>query len=63
MIESPCVAVCKIDHESGYCIGCNRTIEEITNWSSFNDIQKKKILMKVKKTTSKQNVPLANRDD
>ena len=63
MIESPCVAVCKIDHENGYCIGCNRTIEEITNWSSFNDIQKKKILMKVKKTTSKQNVPLANRDD
>ena len=63
MVKSPCVAVCKIDHESGYCIGCNRTIEEITNWSSFNDIQKKKILMKVKKTTSKQNVPLANRDD
>ena len=63
MVESPCVAVCKIDHESGYCIGCNRTLEEIANWSSFNDIQKKKILMKVKKTTSKQNVPLANKDD
>ena len=41
MIKSPCVNVCKIDYERGYCIGCNRTIEEITNWSSFNDSQKK----------------------
>ena len=47
MVESPCIAVCKIDYESGYCVGCNRTIEEITNWSIYNDSQKKKILTKV----------------
>tara|TARA_B110000444_G_C18342582_1_gene367956 strand:+ start:292 stop:486 length:195 start_codon:yes stop_codon:yes gene_type:complete len=48
MVKSPCVAVCKIDYESGYCIGCNRTTEEITNWSTMNDSNKKKILMRVK---------------
>ena len=64
MIESPCVDVCKIDYESGYCIGCNRTIEEITNWSSFNDSHKKKILTKVKsKNTSKQRVFSSNQND
>ena len=64
MIKSPCVNVCKIDYESGYCIGCNRTIEEITNWGSFNDSQKKKILTKVKsKNTSKQKVFSSNQND
>ena len=64
MVKSPCIAVCKIDYESGYCIGCNRTIEEITNWGSFNDSQKKKILTEVKsKNISKQNVFSSNQND
>ena len=64
MIKSPCVNVCKIDYESGYCIGCNRTIEEITNWSVFKDSQKRKILKKVKsKNTSKQKVFSSNQNE
>jgi predicted Fe-S protein YdhL (DUF1289 family) len=64
MVKSPCVAVCKIDYESGYCIGCNRTIEEITNWSILSDQQKKKILTKVKsKNTSKQKVFSSNQNE
>ena len=64
MIKSPCIAVCKIDYESGYCFGCNRTIEEITNWSIYNDSQKKKILTKVKsKNTSKQKVFSSNQNE
>jgi len=64
MVKSPCITVCKIDYESGYCIGCNRTIEEITNWGCFNDSQKKKILIKAKsKNTSKQKVFSSNQND
>ena len=64
MVKSPCIAVCKIDYESGYCIGCKRTIEEITNWSILSDQQKKKILTKVKsKNTSKQKVFSSNKND
>ena len=64
MVKSPCIAVCKIDYESGYCIGCKRTIEEITNWSILNDQQKKKILTKVKsKNTSKQKVFSSNQNE
>ena len=48
MIKSPCVDVCKIDPESKVCLGCNRTIEEIANWSSLNDLEKKNILTKIK---------------
>jgi len=48
MIKSPCVGVCKIYTESKACLGCNRTIEEIANWNSFNDSEKKNILIKIK---------------
>ena len=54
MVKSPCIDVCKIDYKSGYCIGCNRTIEEITDWSSMNDSNKKKVLIRVKNNTTFQ---------
>jgi hypothetical protein len=33
---SPCTKLCKISSESGYCLGCLRTIDEITVWSRAN---------------------------
>jgi uncharacterized protein len=42
MIKSPCTKICKIDNEKGFCMGCNRTIEEITNWCRYDNQQKKK---------------------
>ena len=44
MIESPCVNICTIDPESGLCVGCNRTLEEINNWNNINHIEKNKYL-------------------
>ena len=64
MIKSPCVDVCKIDPESRVCLGCNRTIEEIANWRSLNDSEKKKILTKVKNFIhSNSKIILSNEDD
>lgn len=31
-IESPCMLVCSIDMNTGYCFGCGRTREEISDW-------------------------------
>ena len=31
MIESPCKDICTKDPESGLCVGCGRTQEEIAN--------------------------------
>lgn len=31
---SPCVSICTLD-ESDVCVGCHRTMEEITHWSSY----------------------------
>jgi|TARA_R100001509_G_scaffold87718_1_gene49983 predicted Fe-S protein YdhL (DUF1289 family) len=37
-IESPCIGVCELKDD--VCIGCNRTIEEITNWVPISQEKK-----------------------
>jgi uncharacterized protein len=31
-IETPCVKICVVEPETGYCIGCGRTRGEIASW-------------------------------
>ncbi len=36
-IESPpCIAICQLDDEEQFCIGCFRTPEEIELWPQFS---------------------------
>lgn len=32
-VQSPCVKLCVIEPQARICIGCHRTIGEITDWS------------------------------
>ena len=48
MSDSPCIDICQMDPESGLCVGCGRTIEEIANWSSYTNEKKKDILKQLK---------------
>lgn len=41
---SPCTNVCRMDPESGWCLGCCRTIEEIAAWSRLDDGGKRAVL-------------------
>ncbi|MFC5385486.1 DUF1289 domain-containing protein [Aquamicrobium segne] len=43
-IESPCILVCSIDLKTGYCFGCGRTQNEISNWVSFTGQQRSQIM-------------------
>ena len=36
-IATPCVMVCAVDGESGLCLGCFRTLQEIATWSRMTD--------------------------
>ena len=33
MVESPCKNVCELDPNTGLCLGCKRTVDEIQNWN------------------------------
>jgi uncharacterized protein len=41
---SPCIAVCVLDPASGYCRGCGRTIDEISQWLRLAREEKQRIL-------------------
>jgi len=47
---SPCVDICRLD-ERGLCIGCRRTIGEITEWSRASDARRREILNELKRRT------------
>lgn len=43
-IESPCILVCSIDLNTGYCFGCGRTREEIGAWTAMTPQQRREIM-------------------
>lgn len=43
-VASPCVNVCQMDPDSGYCRGCLRTIEEITDWLDMSNDEKRAVI-------------------
>lgn len=47
MLPSPCINVCRMDPATDLCVGCYRTIEEITRWSTTDDQQRARILQAV----------------
>jgi predicted Fe-S protein YdhL (DUF1289 family) len=42
-IPSPCINVCKMDPNSGHCLGCARTLDEIAAWSTLDDAHKRAV--------------------
>ncbi len=56
-VISPCINNCRIDKQTGYCIGCLRTIDEITHWSLMKADQQKNVLEKVRQRRSENTTP------
>jgi predicted Fe-S protein YdhL (DUF1289 family) len=46
-MESPCVDICEIDHVTGLCLGCRRTIDEIAGWSAMTGAERRRIMAKL----------------
>lgn len=43
-MESPCILVCSIEAESGFCHGCGRTTAEIGGWTMYSDERRSEIM-------------------
>lgn len=43
-VPSPCVKLCQVDRAKGLCVGCWRTLDEITRWSRAEPAEKLAIL-------------------
>jgi predicted Fe-S protein YdhL (DUF1289 family) len=47
-VPSPCTGVCRIDHISGFCEGCLRTLDEIADWPMLSAAEKKALLERLR---------------
>ena len=47
MIPSPCVKICVLDRDTGWCLGCMRDLEEIAAWSSMDDAERLMVLKRI----------------
>lgn len=43
-VESPCVKVCVVNPETGLCLGCRRSVDEISRWSRMTDSERRAVL-------------------
>ena len=46
-IESPCIKVCVIEPDNGFCRGCWRTLDEISHWAAGSPAEKLAVLESV----------------
>lgn len=44
VIETPCILLCSIDEQSGFCFGCGRTREEIASWMALSADQRSAVM-------------------
>ena len=56
-IESPCISICALDDDD-ICMGCFRSVNEITRWSQADDNERKAIL-EVSGERARKNNPFA----
>lgn len=46
-IATPCVKVCIVDPESGFCLGCQRTLMEIAGWARLDDAARDRLMVEL----------------
>ena len=39
-VPSPCVNACRLDGGSNLCLGCGRTMDEVTGWGHFDALRR-----------------------
>lgn len=43
-IRTPCIKVCVVDGETGFCLGCARKLGEIAQWSRLSDDERDAVM-------------------
>jgi predicted Fe-S protein YdhL (DUF1289 family) len=50
-VPSPCVDICRLDAQ-GLCVGCRRTIDEISEWPRATEARRREILRELARRTA-----------
>ncbi len=55
MIETPCISICRM--HDGVCIGCRRTVTEITQWRRMSNEERSRIMSELDERPAPQLPP------
>jgi len=44
VIASPCINICQMHAQTGLCVGCYRTLDEIARWAAIDESERAQIL-------------------
>lgn len=50
-VASPCVNVCRIDPDTELCEGCLRTIDEVAEWATMSNTERRAVLQAIEQRT------------
>lgn len=53
--SSPCNGVCILDEDTGLCVGCLRTSEEIAGWEEFSDAEREEVMERISEREAERN--------
>ena len=56
-VPSPCINICTLDAASGLCLGCARTLQEISDWSNLDDAGKRAVWARIAERRSQGFAP------
>jgi len=56
--ESPCNRVCTLDPASGRCLGCGRSLDEITRWTQMTDAERTRVVADIRQRAATRRRPL-----
>jgi len=46
-IESPCIRDCRVDQDTGFCVGCFRTLREISYWETYPPQEQRRVMAQI----------------
>ncbi len=47
-VPSPCIRVCEIGSATGWCVGCQRRLEEIGLWGGMGDDARREVWRRIR---------------
>lgn len=56
-VRSPCVRVCVMDPARDVCLGCCRTLEEITGWGAMSAAERDAVMAGLAARREALNIP------
>jgi predicted Fe-S protein YdhL (DUF1289 family) len=56
-MTSPCIKVCQMDPARGVCIGCCRSLDEISRWGAMSEQEQLQAMQQLPERRRRLNIP------